>query len=87
MKGVETEFGFADGQSSSAFRIAVPSFGLLRAAITPKIERQAISREEILDIFCDRLRPGNTTNPRYTKAEVQEADVSRRLRHALYPKG
>lgn len=73
-------------EARPSFRIAVPSFGLLRDAVAPVIERQKISREEIIDIFADRLRPGKKPDPRYTPAEIGQADVARRLRQALYPK-
>lgn len=70
---------------SKGFRIAVPSFGLLGEAVASMGARPKISREEILDIFCDRLRPGQKPNPGYTEAEAQETDQSRRVRNALYP--
>lgn len=77
----------APGRSllSRSFRIAVPSLGLLGEAVAAIGGRPTISREEILDIFCDRLRPGQKRNPGYTDAEAQETDRSCRLRKALYP--
>lgn len=68
-----------------SFRIAVPSFGQLCDAVAPMIERQRISREEILDIFRDRLRPGKKAEPGLPASEASQADVARRLRSALYP--
>lgn len=79
--------GVADDEPRpNAFRIAVPSFGMLRDRVAPLIDGRRTSREEILELFSDRLRPGNGPDPRYTASEVHQTDVARRLRRALYPK-
>lgn len=75
-----------DDARSRPFRIAVPSFGRLRDMVAPMIDRHAVSREEILEMFSDRLRPGRAGDPGYTAAESRQAEVVRRLRRALYPK-
>ncbi len=75
-----------DRRPASPLRIAVPTFGILTDVVAPVMERGLVSREEIIEMFRDRLRPTTKPDRRPAIDEASQAAIARRLRQALYPK-
>lgn len=66
--------------SMPAFRIAVPAWR--RMTYVSKAHAKLVSRDEILALFADRLKPA--ADDRLTEAELAQKQEIVRLRRAIY---
>ena len=80
-----------DSESTSTFRVAVPSWGFAGIRIVNEPEPvQTLSRDEIEALFQNDLSRAATdrASEKYTDLEREEMQITAMLRHALYaPQG